>query len=375
MGMCVFCGRSGPQTKEHVLPAWLKGMGLDGAPVSYQAGWLNRLPRALGAGRPFEVTVRDVCATCNSGWMSRLEAQARRILGPLILGQSAAVEEADLGIVAAWTQKTALVAMLVSPGRDRASGYGLPPAEYSALYDAREATSPLDASQFWIGRYLGPGGAHEQVTPLVVDAGSSRAGRPHGYLMTVIVGQLVLQGVRFTTPTVEVRLSAGPGLARLWPPSGRIVWPPGAGLGEADLIALCGGRQLIVEDAPLAIGPWGPAVDLAEGRLVGPMVECQALCGEHVFYYPALLGYSGMEGVVHAFVTDCECGVEYLVETRADGAHVIAAGGAEAVRARYDQLTGRELLVEDQVGAFVAKRLEPASSEGSGRGGGRTGGT
>lgn len=188
VGVCVFCGRAGPQTKEHVLPAWLKGMGLDGTPVSYQAGWLNRLPRTLGAGRPFDVTVGDVCAACNGGWMSRLEEQARRILGPLILGQPAAVDEADLGIVAAWTQKTALVAMLVSPERDRANGYGLPPAEYRALYDAGEATSPLDASQFWIGRYLGPGGALEQVTPLVVDAGSSPAERPHGYLMTVIVG-------------------------------------------------------------------------------------------------------------------------------------------------------------------------------------------
>lgn len=104
------------------------------------------------------------------------------------------------------------------------------------------------------------------------------------------------------------------------------------------------------------------------------MVECDALCGEHVFYYPALLGYRGMEGVVHAFVTDCECGVAYLVETRADGAHCTAAGGAEAVRARYDQLIGRECLVEDQGGAFIAKRLEPVHPGSSDLGGGRTGG-
>lgn len=173
---------------------------------------------------------------------------------------------------------------------------------------------------------------------------------------------------------MEVRSSGGAGLTRLWPPAGRILWPPGASLGEVDLLALCSGRHLVVEDAPLAIRPWGPAVDLAEGRLVGPMVECEALCGQHVFYYPALLGYRGMAGVVHAFVTGCECGVAYLVETRVDGAHVIAAGGAQAVRARYDQLNGRELLVEDQGGAFIAKRLEPVRSASSDLGGGRTGG-
>lgn len=40
------------QEREHLLPDWLAGVGLDPAPVLYQAGWLNRLPQSLGDGRP-----------------------------------------------------------------------------------------------------------------------------------------------------------------------------------------------------------------------------------------------------------------------------------------------------------------------------------
>jgi hypothetical protein len=80
---------------------------------------------------------------------------------------------------------------------------------------------PLDASQFWIGRWSGAGAAYEQVTPLVVRADELGEQKfPHAYLMTVIVGQLVVQGVRFTTSAVEIMLATRRDLARLWPATG-----------------------------------------------------------------------------------------------------------------------------------------------------------
>jgi hypothetical protein len=219
------------------------------------------------------------------------------------------------------------------------------------------------ASQFWIGQYLGRGVAHEQVTPLVVDGeGLEEPDRPHASLMTIVVGQLVLQGVRFTTPALEVRLSTRRGMPRLWPPTGRVAWPSGAPLDETGLVAFCGGSELLVEDVPLRIGPWRPATDLPEGRLVGSTVELDALCGKHVVYYPAVLASMGLRGVFHAFMTSCECGVAYLVETRPDGAHVTAdtaTSGDDAVKARYEALRGVDIEIRGAGGVFFAKRLEP----------------
>jgi hypothetical protein len=293
--------------------------------------------------------------------MGHLEAAASPILRPLILGEQAVVDEAEAGVVATWTHKTALVAMLVSSAEDRAKGYGLPASEYRAVYEAHKSMRPLNASQFWIGQYVGPGLAHEQVTPLVVVGERLEdPPRPHAYLMTIVVGQLVLQGVRFTTPALEVRLGTRRDLPRLWPRTAAVVWPAGVAVDQAAMPAFCGGHELLVEDVPLRIEPWRRATDLPESRLVGATVELDALCGKHVIYYPATLARWGIGGVFHAFVTSCECGVGYLIETRSDGAHITAdtiTNGRQAVESRYDALPGAEVEIRNPAGVFVAKRL------------------
>ena len=87
------------------------------------------------------------------------------------------------------------------------------------------------------------------------------------------------------------------------------------------------------------------------------MIELDAICGKHVIYYPALLARLAMNRTFHAFVTSCECGVAYLVETELDGAHFKVAGGGEGVQSQYDLLAGREIAVKDGGGTFVCKRL------------------
>ena len=94
-GTCAFCGFSGKLTGEHVFGDWLARIGLDLEPVQFDGGPLNRLGRDLGVDRPFRRTVRNVCGTCNNGWMSRPEDVAKRVLTPLILGERGAIEPAD----------------------------------------------------------------------------------------------------------------------------------------------------------------------------------------------------------------------------------------------------------------------------------------
>jgi hypothetical protein len=40
----------------------------------------------VGAAETLAIVFRGVCATCNTGWMERLESAARPVLQPVLLG-------------------------------------------------------------------------------------------------------------------------------------------------------------------------------------------------------------------------------------------------------------------------------------------------
>jgi hypothetical protein len=356
-GTCIFCGFSGKLTGEHVFGDWLSRIELDRDPVPHGTGWLNRVGRELGVRPPFQQKVRDVCGRCNSGWMSRLEDVAKRVLTPLILGKRGRIEVRDQAAVAMWAQKTALVAMLVSPESERASGYGLPAAEYRALYARREQMEPLPASQFWAGRYDGVRGWSVRVTPLVVAVeGLPEPEWPRAYAMTSVLGQLVVHGVRFTTPALQVEVSTGRDMPQLWPPAGSVRWPRGTVVDDAAFLRFAGGKELCVAEPHVRLRPWKPATDLADSRAVGGMVELPVICGKHAVYYPGVLVSEAMGGRFYAFMTSCECELSYLVLTEPDGVHCKAADTAQAIGALYESLPGEEYLIEDGGGAFVCKR-------------------
>jgi hypothetical protein len=186
---CAFCGAAGPLTKEHVFGDWLSRLGLDPEPAVHRAGPLNRLGKDLGTGPMFSRTVRNVCSTCNNGWMSALEHLAQLSLGPLILGDSGDISPDQQGALALWAQKTAMVAMLVSSEAERSAGYGLAKSEYRKLYELRDQARPLDASTLWIGKYTGTRQAAAWVTPFAVHLdGLPAPTHPHGYVATIAVG-------------------------------------------------------------------------------------------------------------------------------------------------------------------------------------------
>jgi hypothetical protein len=361
---CAFCNREGPLTGEHVYGHWLTRIGMDSTPRRHVAGPLNRIGDDLGIRPPFRSTVRDVCGPCNHGWMSKLEETAQRVLTPLILGRPGVIEPLDQGAIAAWMQKTCLVAMLVSSEEKRKRGYGLPPSEYRELYDRRESVEPSPATQIWVGRYKG----QEQtvstwVTPMVVTVeGIAEPQLPQGYAMTVLLGDLLLHGVHFTVPTLELELSTRQALVKLWPLGERIVWPADQTVDDEGFRRLCDGKDLRVVEPHLSISAWRSAIDLPDGRAVGSMVELQTICGEHVVYYPAALVQEAMLGRFYAFITSCSCPWTYLIETEADGTHCKFAGTDEAMTEKYDSLLGAEYLIKDEGGLFVCKRLPRSSN-------------
>jgi hypothetical protein len=96
--------------------------------------------------------------------------------------------------------------------------------------------------------------------------------------MTVMVGALLVHGVRFTTRSLYVDLATVPNLPRIWPAS---------------------------EPVP---------------------------CGEHFICFPGVLAMEAMHsGKRSAFVTMCECEIAYLVVLEKDGAHFRNDGTLEAM--------------------------------------------
>ena len=358
---CVFCGSLDRLTREHVVPDWLRDSGLPTGPSRQTTGPLNRSPHELGEAPAFSAKVRDVCGKCNNGWMSALDATAKGALMPLLLGAPGRLSSSAHAGIAAWTQKIILVAMLVSSKEQRANGYGVPPTEYRELYTRQLDKAPLTHSQIWIGRHRGTASATACATPFVIRVdGLPGPELPHGYVMTVTVGQVLLQGVRFTSAAFDIVLRDMRNFGRIWPTDGAdVAWPVGDEIDDGGLVDVNFGRNLRSEHIGLTLGVWRPATDLSGGVLEGDLVRQPTPCEHHV-YYPATLLAEAARSAFYAFVVDCECGRRHLVETQADALHFKAAAKGEAMtllEARYAARAGDEVTMHTSRGNFRAKRL------------------
>jgi hypothetical protein len=175
--------------------------------------------------------------------------------------------------------------------------------------------------------------------------------------MTVLLGQLILQGVRFTTPSLQVAVSTRQALPQLWPATGPVAWPGGVPVEDAAFLGFAGGRDIRSTEQYIEVRPWKSATELAANQLAGSMIELPTICGKHVVYCPAVLATEAMPGRFYTFITSCECGNAYRIETEADGAHCKAAGDPAVIGKQYKALPGEEYVIEDEGGSFWCKRL------------------
>lgn len=357
---CVFCGNSNGLTGEHVFGDWLTKIGLNLDPVMHVAGPLNRITRELGVRPPFRQTVRNVCGNCNNGWMSNLENVAHRVLMPLILGKSSLIEPSDFGAIATWLQKTALIGMLVSSHDERAQGYGLPATEYKELYGQHQFLEPLPTTHVWIGQCDSRSRTGSiWVVPLIVIAeGQQESDYPQGYSITIVLGELLLHGIRFTASELDLKVHIESSLFHLWPSNIPIFWPGDSTVDDAGVLRLGAGKGFQLSESDLALRPWKRATELSPSRAVGSMVELPIICGKHVINYPSFLVEEAKRGRFFAFISSCECRTAYLIQTEADGARCKAAGEAEGIIEMYSALPGEELMYGDCNGSFTYKMVD-----------------
>src|SRR5882672_9435287 len=77
---CMFCSSTNNLNKEDMLPVWFRKIILERGGSKVEAYFGNRPPKIFGG----PLKSRCVCTSCNCGWMSTLEACAKKILTPLM---------------------------------------------------------------------------------------------------------------------------------------------------------------------------------------------------------------------------------------------------------------------------------------------------
>jgi hypothetical protein len=340
-----------------VLPDWLTGIDLDLTPSGHQFGRLNRVPRQWSA-RPFTTTVKMVCSACNSGWLSELEGAVKPVLQPLILGEARRLPDDDQALIAAWTCKTALVSLLQHSQDDRRDGYGVPPGEYTALYEQRDRREPLPFSHYWTGSYTGSRAFSIWITPFVIEAvgAESPPDIPSGYAMTVALGKLIVQGVRFTEPALQVELATTWGFLDIWPPTDTFPWPAVGVADDATLDRMNRAQTLVSQTKGVRLSAYKPATELPASALDGRLIRLPLYCGKHEALYPAALAQRTLRtGRHYVFLSGCECPYGYIIRTEADGAHMKRWGEPAAIEAAYEDWPGEEFVIEDDHGVFYFK--------------------
>jgi hypothetical protein len=237
---CVFC--DGPaDSKEHAYPDWLTDVLPGEGALKHARGDDPDTQRRWDAAG-FDVQVRQVCRTCNNGWMSRLEVRAQELLTPLILGtRTGSLSVAEQKTIAAWAWKTGAMLALAHPNDER---YVTPP-DYGYF---REHQRPPRGTYVWIARVEPDIGVSD------FQAGFSkqhrtdyrRPGDPEidrvGYRLQFSVFAAVFDVIK---DPYEARLSRPPGVRDYWcrvQPISKGEWPPPRQMTLRDLHELHTGR-------------------------------------------------------------------------------------------------------------------------------------
>lgn len=233
MRTCLFCDGTS-LTLEHVWPDWISkhlyGQPKHGRFTARRFEGVDR--HAVGdtfKASELNIKARVVCASCNNGWMSELEAVTQPVLKPLLLGDSMSLDDLAQTTLRAWIVLRAMI--LERSGPAITTFYT--EAERRAF--AHTSLEPKDGTYIWVFQYQNKqwaarsnimnGGLH-------MVRGGPQTNRLQ--VITAFVGRFGFQVLvarwpkrrRLDFDSLAVRTFATP-LASLWPdPNDVLDWPP-----------------------------------------------------------------------------------------------------------------------------------------------------
>lgn len=270
-GRCVWCG-GGRFNKEHVIGKQIaKAMNLPYPIVAHWGTWTGSPKQTLSV-----VLKRRVCASCNGGWMRRMDNDMIAIARTAVAAASEMTLDANAqGVLARWATKVALLLELYLHDRalveaDRGTYY-VPTDNFGALFRNRH---PAPSTQVWIGTVDPKGG----MPPFSTGGGSLfRPGvTPEGRVVTDEVGfhavfslrSLLFRVVGWDERVVPtpIRISGSlPPLPQIWPVEQPTVdWPQPATWKPHQLVHLT--AEPVPFAAPEVKRPANPVVPPPDAR-------------------------------------------------------------------------------------------------------------
>lgn len=228
------CGSGAQITKEHVFSDWLNGLPL----LPPGGRWQIHMTRDGGrepitySSPKLAQTVGRYCESCNTGWMSDIEAEVKPIATPLILGEPTQLTVPDQLKLATWATLRAYIIEASDIGGERnvlATGQ-----DYEAMFrDQRPSTETL----VHIARFAELAGIF--VWPLYGRGWAAGGIELVQWSTTIVIGHLVMRvtgrdGGTPGKPSVIApehqgmsSLDAATGSYRIWTPADYTIrWPP-----------------------------------------------------------------------------------------------------------------------------------------------------
>lgn len=216
---CVFCGVRPGNTKEDAWPVWLMSfLHPNRTPYAHVHAGRWHSPQVTRQWRGKQFRVGGYCETCNNGWMSRLEAEAKPFLTQMIRDESFAFSKKSQKAVARWVYLKTLVFSTATEMR-------VPPDAFSIFFKTKK---PPPLSRVWACRY------EENVDGALFfwrEFAPQEGQPPHNYRTVFVFGHLVLSFLRykFTADKLTPRPQKGSFLPMFLPlPSDEVEWPLGA---------------------------------------------------------------------------------------------------------------------------------------------------
>jgi hypothetical protein len=186
---------------------------------------LQALPAAMREDFIAARKLRVACKRCHHGWMSRLDAQVRPLLAPLITDKEINLTPAAQRALAAWIAKTIMIAEFAS-----AEGIVTPRADRVSL---RTTMEPPQSWNIWIARNAGRNWVARYVrhTAALGAADPKKGPQKDTQSTTLGMGRIIVHVMTSTVPGMKFEL---PGRADsfhfLWPVRRAITWPPRSAL-------------------------------------------------------------------------------------------------------------------------------------------------
>lgn len=231
-------------SNEHVWPDWIKNL----LPADMQKLVLRLHVRDSRVGhvrtfpqRIFDLTHKDVCDPCNTGWMSDWEGAVQPYIEGMLQGRGRALHATGQRRLAAWATLKCLMAVRSLPGSDI-----VPASHYREVYELRAECRPPDGFVVFTGKAGWSSGeaeaAYFRLNGIVAN-GPVDGDKVDGYAATYSVLDLVLQVFRLYE-AADIDFAHGQRLAtslhRIWPDPDSFDWPPGPALTTAGLTFIGG---------------------------------------------------------------------------------------------------------------------------------------